>query len=376
MRERLFAFDVPCFSTIRSWILRVGHYALTRPLDRETPWVWLIDHTMQIGTVKMFAILGCPLNRVPFGERALQLSDLQLVALVPMETSNAKRVDAELVKAVDRVGQPHTIVSDQGNDLVGGIARFQNFYMRTHFVPDAAHYGANVLKNAWKKQPRWNEFVKKLQETSAKVRQTPSAYLLAPKSRTDARFMNVDRYLRFADRVLAHLDGTAPQAKAVEYYGWLKDFRADLVIWQREHGLVQTMIARLRIHGLHRGSLAEIDAEWGEIGTGPSTVRIAARLRTYVRTYRPKEAGVRLVTSTEILESSFGKLKRIEGEQSQSSMTGLVLAMGAIVGEGTQEDKKEALDATPQKNVDQWVKNVLGHSMQWFRRQFFAQPKA
>ena len=59
--------------------------------------------------------------------------------------------------------------------------------MRTHFVPDAAHYGANVLKNAWKNLPRWNEFVKKLQETSAKVRQTPSAYLLAPKSRTDAR---------------------------------------------------------------------------------------------------------------------------------------------------------------------------------------------
>ena len=82
------------------------------------------------------------------------------------------------------------------------------------------------------------------------------------------------------------------------------------------------------------------------------------------------------MTSTKILESSFGKLKRIEGEQSQSSMTGLVLAMGAIVGEGTKEDKKEALDATPQKNVDQWVKNVLGHSMQWFRRQFFARPKA
>lgn len=96
--------------------------------------------------------------------------------------------------------------------------------------------------------------------------------------------MNVDRPLRFANRVLTHWDGTAPQAKAVEYDGWLKDFRADLVVWHREHGLVQTMIARLRIHGLHRGSLAEIDEEWGEIGTCPRTVKIAARLRTYVRT--------------------------------------------------------------------------------------------
>lgn len=110
--------------------------------------MWLIDHTMQIGTVKMFAILGCPLNRVPFGERALPLSDLPLVALVPMETSHAARVDAELEKAVQRTGKPHTIVSDQGTDLVGGIAKFQSFYPRTVRVPDAAHYGANVLGNA------------------------------------------------------------------------------------------------------------------------------------------------------------------------------------------------------------------------------------
>ena len=375
-REKLFDFDVPCFSTIRAWILRIGHYALTRPLDSPTPWVWLIDHTMQIGTVKMFVILGCPLNRVPFGERPLQLSDLQLVAMVPMETSDAKRVDAELERAVERTGKPHTIVSDQGRDWVGGTTKFRDFYRRAVHVADVAHSGANVLENAWKYLPRWNAFVKNLQETSGKVRQTTSAYLLGPKSRTSARFMNVDRQLRFAGRVLAHWDGATPQAKAVEYYGWLKDFRADLVVWQREHGLVETTKARLRVDGLHVDSLTEMEAEWGEIGTCPSTVKIAARLRTYIRTNQPTEAGVRLVASTEILESSYGKLKRIEREQSQSSMTGLVLSMGAIVGEGTQEERKEALEATPQKNVDSWVEKVLGHSMQWFRRQFFAKTKA
>src|SRR5450755_3672155 len=75
------AFAVPCFSTIRSWLLRLGHYNLTRPLDKTKSWLWLIDHTIQIGTQKILVILGCPLDEVPFGEHALQLSDLQLVAL-------------------------------------------------------------------------------------------------------------------------------------------------------------------------------------------------------------------------------------------------------------------------------------------------------
>jgi len=56
-------------------------------------------------------------------------------------------------------------------------------------------------------------------------------------------------------------------------------------------------------------------------------------------------------------------------------MTGLVLAMGALVGTCTDADLNEALEATPQKKVDNWVGRVLGRSMQWFRRQFFSATK-
>ena len=122
---------VPSFSTIRSWLLRVGHYALTRPLDKSVPWVWLADHTIQIGVQKILVILGCPIDQVPFGQRALQLSDLQLVALVPMEKSNAALVEVELEQAVQRTGRPRLIVSDQGSDLRKGIADFQGWYPRT-----------------------------------------------------------------------------------------------------------------------------------------------------------------------------------------------------------------------------------------------------
>ena len=103
---------------------------------------------------------------------------------------------------------------------------------------------------------------------------------------------------------------------------------------------------------------------------------MADRLREYVTKYQPTEKGVRFVASTEILESSFGKFKRIEGQQSQDGVTGLVLTMGAIVGKCSDADLKEALEKTPEKKVDNWVAKVLGKSMQWFRRQFFAETKA
>jgi hypothetical protein len=375
VRQGFASFAVPSGSAIRSWLLRVGHYALVRPLDRRTPWLWLVDHTIQIGTQKILVILGCPMDHVPFGQRALHLSDLQLVALVPMEKSTAALVEAELEQAVQRTGRPCLIVSDQGSDLRKGIADFQSWYPRTAYVPDVAHYGATLLEHAWDDQPRWQQFIKELQTTSTKLRQTKSAYLLAPRMRPKARFMNVHVQLRFARRVLKHLAGEAPHAKAVEYYSWLKDYRDDLALWEREHSLVQTTIALVRVEGLHAGTRSLLEKGWGEIGARDSTVRIAERLREYVTTYQPKAKGERFVASTEILESSFGKLKRIERQQSQDGMTGLVLVLGALVGKGTETDLKEALETTPQKKVNNWAGRVLGHSMQWLRKQFFAETK-
>jgi len=349
------SFAVPSFSTIRSWLLRVGYYALTRPLDQSTPWVWLADHTIQIGVQKILVILGCPMDQVPFGQRALQLSDLQLVALVPMEKSNAALVETELEQAVQRTGRPRLIVSDQGSDLRKGIADFRDWYPRTAYVPDIAHYGATQLEHSWDNQPHWQQFIKELQSTSTKLRQTKSAYLLAPRMRPKARFMNVHVQLRFARRVLKLLQRQVPHPKAAEYYSWLKDYQEDLAVWEREHGLVQTAIELVRVQGLHAGTLLLLEQAWGEIGSCESTVRIAERLREYVTTYQPTDKDERFVASTEVLESSFGKFKRIERQQSQDGITGLVLTLGAMVGKCMESDLQEALEATPQKKVDNWV---------------------
>jgi hypothetical protein len=338
--------------------------------------VWLADHTIQIGVQKILVILGCPMNQVPFGERALQLSDLQLVALVPMETSTGGLVKAELERAIERTGCPELIVSDQGTDLKRGIADFQQSHSKTAYVPDVAHYGAKQLERAWSDQPSWKAFIKGLQDTSNKLRQTKAAYLLSPRMRVKARFMNVDVQLRFARRVLKLLLRESPDPRATQYYDWLKDYQADLAVWEQEHNLVKTTIKTVRVDGLHTKSGPLLEQAWGDIGTRESTVRIAERMREYVTDYQPKTEGERYVASTEILESCFGKFKRIEGQQSQDGVTGLALAIGALVGKCTEAELKEALERTPQKNMDNWVDNVLGKTTQWLRRQLFAETNA
>jgi hypothetical protein len=44
-------------TTVRCWLMRLGLWALRRPLERADDWAYLIDHTVQIGTVKCFAVV-------------------------------------------------------------------------------------------------------------------------------------------------------------------------------------------------------------------------------------------------------------------------------------------------------------------------------
>ena len=88
------------------------------------------------------------------------------------------------------------------------------------------------------------------------------------------------------------------------------------------------------------------------------------------------KAGVSLVASTEVLESIFGKLKRVEGDYAGDGFTELILAVGAFVGERTEERTKEALEAVPKKEAESWAKRVLGTTVQKLRSLFVSTGEA
>jgi len=72
----------------------------------------------------------------------------------------------------------------------------------------------------------------------------------------------------------------------------------------------------------------------------------------------------RVPGSTEILESSFGKLKEIEGDQTRSGFTSLILIWAALFGATTSEIIRKAITEVPEKLVKTWVSTNLGATIQ------------
>ena len=72
--------------------------------------------------------------------------------------------------------------------------------------------------------------------------------------------------------------------------------------------------------------------------------------------------------SSEVLESVFGKLKNLEGAQSKSGFTGLVLSVAAMVSKTTVCVVKAALEEVSTEAVRRWCREKLGQSVQSTRR--------
>lgn len=116
---------------------------------------------------------------------------------------------------------------------------------------------------------------------------------------------------------------------------------------------------------------------WSQVAWTPGARDVAARLRTAVRTEGAQaKPGELLVGSTEVLESTFGTLKRLEGSYAGDGFTGLSLALGAILGNRSEEQVRAALEAVPKKEAEGWVKRLLGTTVQMFRRVFVGSAKA
>lgn len=82
----------PAWSTGRFWILRLGYYKLTRPKEQADDWVWIVDHTVQVGNEKCLIILGLRLRALPVVGQSVSHKDVEPIALLPVEKSNGEVV--------------------------------------------------------------------------------------------------------------------------------------------------------------------------------------------------------------------------------------------------------------------------------------------
>lgn len=370
----------PSHVTIQNFILRLGLHELLRDKGRADDWIWLVDHTIQLGKTKCLLILGIRHRDWQDLRRPLRHQDLQVLELQPVEQSNGSIVDQQLEHVAQRNGVPLQIVSDEGSDLRKGYDSFLTRHPETLRSGDIAHQVATLLRQQLDKNESWNGFVAAAGICRAKLQQTGVGQWIPPTPKNKGRYMNIDELTGWAQKVLKLLcvarAGRLSESQREDFsvellqekLGWVESFATDLQDWTAMAEMGRQTRQLMRTVGYGEQSETKLAAELPP-ATGPMAITFRAKLLEHVRQESSLvPPGERRLGSTEVLESLFGKGKRLEGQQSRSGFTRYVLGLAASVVELTTDTIREALSTVSIKQLQSWSELYFGDTIQSKRR--------
>ncbi len=354
---------------------RVGLFSLTCEKKRAKDWLWMMDHTVQLGPWKCLVIVGIRLSVWRSLDRPLRHEDLSLLNLTPMKTADKAAVAAQLKLTSDKMGVPLAVLSDQGTELKGGMELYREQLKPGRSKPphlhDIKHKAASLFKKELQASERWASFVKHLTHTKLSVTLTELAFLNPPRLRNKARFMNLESVVEWGCRALRYVkaprdfpDDPIDLDKLQFKLGWLREFESELSEWKELLAVIDATEKYVRRKGYHKQAKREATKILQPLAKRDSSRRLTKGLLDFINQQSDKlPKGESVPGHTEVLESLLGKYKQIQGRHSQGGMTASLLNIGTIVLKKSPEVIRQALAASSVNAVNQWVRNNLGQTV-------------
>jgi hypothetical protein len=384
----------PSHVTVRNLLLRLGLYEVTRPKEFAADWLWIVDHTIQAGTTKCFLVVGIRHRDFLRLDRPLEHHDLQMLALIPVETSTGAIVHQQFLELAGQCGVPLAILSDHGSDLKKGVELLQQDHPEVIALYDIVHKTSRLMDQILSADEQWASYRQACCRCANSVRQTRLSHLKPPKPKTKARHMNIEHEIRWGARALSLLNsaraGTLdddqlqdlPLPFLEETFGWLDEYADALNRWEQLSVISQTACRTVRISGYDQSLPSRMesalatahDQTTGDQTThdGSSGCEAANRLATGILDFCEHTATAvgstsRLPGSSEVIESLIGKRKRMASHAGAGGMTGQILTLAASVVEPTREFLAAALKACGIKTLQHWCQTFLPTSSQSLR---------
>jgi hypothetical protein len=364
--------NTPVWQTVRMWLLRIGYYQLLKPKEKANDWIWIVDHTIQIGIEKCLVVLGIRQKDLPIG-RALQYSDLEPIDLVPVKKSNGDIVYDQLLSCADKTGMPCQIVSDEGSDLKSGINKYIEKFKDVIHSHDMKHALALILKKYFSVSEKWSEFTQLSSATKQNVQQTIFAPLAPVNQRSKSRYMNIDVIINWAEKILLLCRNNillpsemiANIEQFNDKFSWVLNFEEEIHDWILALQMIKIVEHYLRTEYLMFNSLERIHALLPETRNYNLSTNIKVEILNFIaRSTSQLGKDKKYLASSEIIESLFGKYKNIEKEHSKSGFSSLILGMPALVGKVTPQVVMKALTSYKVKDIQQWLDTNLGKTIQ------------
>lgn len=353
---------VPSRNSIENWVKKSGYAIYNEPQQtgQSDDYALIMDESMMIGSEKLLLTLS--LNAQKTGSTALTHQDVEVLTIGLKPSWNSEAILTHIHQSVTkRKADPCYIISDNAAPLSKAIRESGYTHIR-----DVGHTLGLFVERIYKKDAQFLGYLNEAALVRFRHLMSPVAYLLPPKQRTIARFLNLSSLIEWSTRLLREWPKLTTQERAifsfVPRYASLIDELSQLLTYVNalqkaiKQGGISSQTPRLcqslvsqHVSCYNQRSLRLID-------------QIGSYLLSESRKVTPGDSSWH--ASSDILESLFGVYKAKKSPNPLYGVTSLVLLLPLYSRIRPQwgrcgVDFKRSLETVLLSDIAQWARNNL-----------------
>ena len=344
-----------------NWIHKIGYYELTREKEKASDWVIMVDESIQLGQEKALVVLGVREKDIDF-TRPLKYTDMVPLRII-VKAKSTGEVIKEVIEDVEKeIGKIKYAVGDMGNNIRKGLS-----LSGIKHLHDVTHKIALIIERMYSRDEIFNDITKKMTEMRLKYCQTSKAHIIPPNQRKKSRYLNIAIVSDWCIKALRYNERNNFQ---IVELNWLTQYKNFIIELGEINRLKCELEKVLKHKGFSEGTKRECNKIIKRPGGSIKKAVLKEKMRKYFDELESKKIkSKKLLISSDIIESAFGKYKNYLSNNPMAGITNLILCIAAFSSRLDVAEIKKALEKTRIEDIKKWTKEIIGKTLMQKRKE-------
>ena len=356
--------NVPSYTTLLNWIHKIGYYKLHKIKEKADDWIIILDESIQLGCDKVLVILGIRESEIDF-TRPINFQDLVPLREISKTKWTGELIKDEVLDLKNEIGNIKYAVADYGSDVKKGLGE-----LNIPHIHDVTHKIALILEKAFKDNIYYKEITQQMSEMRSKFSQSEIAYIIPPKQRTKSRYQNIKIISDWCIKALNLMENDQEKSKKItDSLKWIVSYKTFIRELSEINQVICDIEKILKYNGLSVLTKNQCSLILSRL-TSNLGIEITEKIYTYLNsTIEMLPDNERILITSDIIESAFGKYKNYVSCNPMAGITNLVLSIAAFTSSLDEGEIKKALEVTSTDDLKKWSEQFIGKTLFQKRRE-------
>lgn len=357
---------LPSHTTIRDWDIKSGYQEIQQPKEEKSKYALIMDESITIGSQKVLLMLGAKLGTYNF-DNPLNISDIDVLNMGIGRSWKAP----EICKLIEASQNRNCIFEygccDNGNNLRKALKD-----SKIKHIEDCGHALGAYLKKKYKEDAIFQALSKDVRKFKLKIQNGQNAAYAPPKWRTKGRFLNLWPVCKWTKNLLSLVKDYQQQTNPPEVLSdlvWIVEYESFIEQIHQEQQLINKINKTLKSKGLCEQTVDNCKTFIEETKIDQD---FKNQLLDYLnRNWEKAKQLIKVICSSDIIESIFGKFKNLVGKHPQGGVTTGALTIANYGKAFNPLNIKNAFEKVTLKLIEKWRKDNLSLSIFQQKKRLF-----